>query len=598
MNIFTVTKFRYPKTIEESFFATTKGNYNFFYDHDKTYELFLKENNIENFDINKFNNIKNGLIKKFVFIFYVLYCQGGFYIDINVIPNNNVNNISLENSVFYCVKSIMNTENLFLGILGSSKKNKMLLNIINNLFEYDAKNDGLSSKIMHDIIRNSDTENVIVYLNEKINNNNCASTVNALGETIFDHYYNPSYSYTGIPFQTNKITKNTNLKDIKIGITLLIFDKVNSFFSNGINQNSLFLCELLLNIGYDVYFIVEDTKLFTVSEDILSEIFYDSRFKYKKYSEILYSEFNIIITLSFSYGETFIYNYLKYLNTKHIGYFCGNSYIIETEKILYNQHKSKQSDEFDFTINGLPKYDQIWSIPQMSETNLHFWSILYRCKCIEVPFIWSTNAINLAAKANGCNEMDLYYKNRGPEKKIAIFEPNISIMKWCLPSILICENAYRKNKLIKHLYITNINSSNTVDFNLNQFNKILAPLDLIKDKKCSIETRYNTLYFMRNHSDIAVSHQWGNPLNYLYFDLAWTGWPIVHNAYLCKEVGYFYDNFNLNDGSSVLENILTEHDKNIDNYLVKNREAIDKFLPSNKDLQESYKKLIVNLFDY
>jgi hypothetical protein len=62
-----------------------------------------------------------------------------------------------------------------------------------------------------------------------------------------------------------------------------------------------------------VYFIIEDTKLFNISENVLSEIFYDNRFKYKKYSEILYSEFNLIITLSFSYGETFIFNYLKYL---------------------------------------------------------------------------------------------------------------------------------------------------------------------------------------------------------------------------------------------------------------------------------------------
>lgn len=492
----------------------------------------------------------------------------------------------------------MNSENLFLGILGSSKNNEFLFEIINRLIQIDKNNQDFNSKILCEIIRHIHVaENVnnkfnVIYLNEKNNGNHCVSTVNDNGDTLFDHYYDPKYSYTGISFQPKKIN---DLGDIKIGVTLLIFDNVNSFFSNGINQNSLFLCELLLNIGYDVYFIVEDNKLFNVSDNILSEIFYDERFKYKKYSEILYSEFNLIITLSFSYGEMFIYNYLKYLNTKHVGYFCGNTYIIETEKILYNQHKNRQNDEYDFTINDLPKYDEIWSIPQMAETNLDFWSIFYRCKCIEVPFIWSSRAITLSAKANKCNESELYYKNRGPEKKVAIFEPNISIMKWALPSILICEDAYRKTKLVKHLYVTNVNSSNTVDFNLNQFNKILKPLDLVKDKKCSIETRYNTLYFMRNHADIAVSHQWGNPLNYLYFDLAWCGWPIIHNAYLCKDVGYFYDNFNLKNGSQILEKILVEHDKNMDEYLKKNREAIDRFLPSNVNLQENYKSLICNL---
>ena len=211
-----------------------------------------------------------------------------------------------------------------------------------------------------------------------------------------------------------------------------------SFFSNGINQNSLFLCELLLNIGFDVYFLIEDSKLFDIDENNLAKTLYDKRFKLKKYSEILYSEFNLIITLSFSYNEQFIYNYLKYLNTKHVGYFCGNSYIIESEKILYNQHKNTQNSEYDFLINNKPKYDEIWSIPQMAEINRDFWSILYQCNCIEVPFVWSDKAIHLSCIVNKCNESDLLYKNRGLEKKIAIFEPNISIMKWALPSVLIC----------------------------------------------------------------------------------------------------------------------------------------------------------------
>ena len=101
---------------------------------------------------------------------------------------------------------------------------------------------------------------------------------------------------------------------------------------------------------------------------------------------------------------------------------------------------------------------------------------------------------------------------------------------------------------------------------------------------------------MANHADIAVSHQLENPLNYLYLDLAWMGWPVVHNAHLCKDVGYYYEGFNYEEGGNVLLDVINNHDKNADEYLKRNREIIDRYLPINKKLQESYKILIDNLF--
>ena len=88
-------------------------------------------------------------------------------------------------------------------------------------------------------------------------------------------------------------------------------------------------------------------------------------------------------------------------------------------------------------------------------------------------------------------------------------------------------------------------------------------LDLFKEKKITSESRYNTLEFMSKHCDIAISHQWENPLNYLYLDLAWMGWPILHNASLCKDVGYYYEGFNYEEGGNVLLDVINNHDKNV-----------------------------------
>jgi hypothetical protein len=171
-------------------------------------------------------------------------------------------------------------------------------------------------------------------------------------------------------------------------------------------------------------------------------------------------------------------------------------------------------------------------------------------------------------------------------------------MKWCLPALLVCENSYRKNKNIERVFLSNITekTKSINDFNIDGLNAIVKNLDLNADTKISIESRYNSLVFMKNHGDIAVSHQMENPLNYLYFDLAWMGWPIVHNAHLCKDVGYYYEGFNYEMGGEVLSNVILNHDDNVESYIEKNRRILDRYLPSNIELQEKYKLLIQKLF--
>ena len=73
------------------------------------------------------------------------------------------------------------------------------------------------------------------------------------------------------------------------------------------------------------------------------------------------------------------------------------------------------------------------------------------------------------------------------------------------------------------------------------------------------------------------------------------GWPIVHNAHLCKDVGYYYEGFNYDEGAEILKNAILTHDTNVEEYIKRNRAIIDRYLPSNKYLQEQYKALIDKL---
>jgi Protein of unknown function (DUF2827). len=415
-------------------------------------------------------------------------------------------------------------------------------------------------------------QNTMLYL-ELINNEKSAKMVNIENETVLIHYYKDKI----IPVNQSKLIKRINPKP-KIGITLELPKEFVDLFTNGIRQNAIFFYRLLKNINkYEVYFIFNDSAKLNENM-ILNKMSFD----YVLEANIPDANFNVIFTFGYIFRiQTYLLT--RELGVKHIFYNCGNFYISDSEHCLFKD--TSRSLEM-YQNNNL--FDECWNIPQMTNTNHHYLKTLLRCNTVEVPFIWSPEFI----------KNDHQYKKRsGISKSIAIFEPNLSIMKWCFPAVLICENAYRDPMFIdqiKHIYVTNMELQNSKGPFKSQFNNLVTSLNLKKDSKISIENRYNSLFFMSKYADIAVSHTWENGLNYLYLDLAWMGWPIVHNGNLCKEIGYYYDEFNYEMGGNVLKDVILNHDDNADEYLLRNRLYMQKYLPTNKSLKKHYEDLITN----
>jgi hypothetical protein len=560
-----------------------------------------------------FNAIEENNNKIQYFIYYYLYLYGGIFININSVLEKDIETID-NNCIFFAVKSATNADTIFNGFMGSVAKNPIIFQILKYIHNINKENLNTNfhlvnkeiSKIIDTYVTITNTilneeikENKIKILIENIENeeNEEIAVTKYENEKILTHYFKNKSIITTLKNTKKIITKN---KQIKIGITCNLPESAIQLFNNGIGQNVIYFGELLSNIGYDVNFIVVDKNLKKINEEEYKKIFYNDKFKIIKNSEILCSKLDLVFTMGFS-TDLHINKMLRHMNVKIIYYSCGNSYFIDCEKILYNQHKAKQDIKYLSNKNDLI-YDKIWCIPQMTNTNKYYLETLYRTECIEVPFIWSPKAISITASCYNIKDENelLYNKNESTHNKIGIFEPNISMMKWCFPALLVCENAYRKDpyKKINKVFLNNItDKTNTLnEFNLKGLNEIVKSLDLFEDKKISIEKRYNTLYFMKNFAEIAVSHQMENNLNYLYLDLAWMGWPIVHNASLCKDIGYYYTGFDYEMGGKILNEVMMIHEKEKDKYLIKNRQIIDRYLPSNKELQKKYKKLIDKIF--
>jgi len=580
----------------------------------KEFIAFFKEFPIEEFpnSIEIFNSFENEYLKTDFFKFYFLYLKGGVYIDSNFMIEENIDAI-IKNNSFFVIESYLNNNTISNNFMAFEPNHIIIQQMLSDMHNIDKdifKKDPLFiSKNLYKLVNNyKKTIHCLINDESKLFKLNIQFKIykeekhekkiiykNEKDEIIATNYIDNEYIKSNVNLINNNIFEC--VEKIKIGITFDCSDDIKSLFSNGIRQNVLYFFDLLQNIGYDCYLIIIDEKESNILEFKKNILF--ENIKYINYTDVLSFNFNIIFLMGFDI-EIKILKILKYMKTIIVHYLCGNSYFIDSEKILYSQHNRR--DTFNYIDNNNSNLiDEIWSIPQMINSNKYYWSTFYRTKCIEVPFIWSNKSISITALINNIeNEDELLYKKHNDldSKNIAIFEPNISIMKWCLPALLVCENTYRLEKKIERVFLTNISekSNNEINnFNLDALNKIVKYLDLFLEKKISIESRFNTLFFMKNYADIAVSHQMENPLNYLYLDLAWMGWPIVHNAELCKDIGYYYEGFNYEMGSEILLDVILNHEKNASNYLNKNREIITRYLPTNKELQNNYNKLIKNL---
>ena len=539
------------------------------------YELFNKIKHFLESYIEDNANVKSNMV-----IFNklcLLYFKGGIIVNENILIKNIEEMIDLYKTNDICVIKSCVSNKIFDGIIIAKERNIVLLEVI-NIFLNDPTTD-INEILLGNVTKSSNCK----LLNEQIilDKSNIYGKQN---EIIAEHYFKNDRLLEKFKLKKNVIN---DLSKIKIGITIHVPENLKDFYSNGIKQNCLYLYELLKNAGYNVKLITDSDKNISVLKEI---DFYN--FEFVTINEIFSYDFDVVFSMGFSIPQH-IFISLQNIGVKIVYYMCGNNYLIDSEKILYDQHKNR-------TINykNDQNYDQIWIIPQMYNQNKYYSEILLKTKSIQIPFIWSPISIKFVMKILKLeNESSLIYKKK--ESKIGIFEPNISLMKWALPCLLIAEQTHRTYNNINHVYITNLNKNKDGEinnFNMDQFNNMCRSLELFKEKKITSESRYNTLEFMSKHCDIAISHQWENPLNYLYLDLAWMGWPILHNAHLCKDVGYYYEGFNYYEGSELLNQILTNHEANANEYLIKNRKIIDVYIPTNKSLQEKYKNLIENLF--
>ena len=382
---------------------------------------------------------------------------------------------------------------------------------------------------------------------------------------------------------------------INIGITIGLSDKKESIWINGIKMNAIFLADALMQSSknYNVYLLNTSTLKISLSDPDVELPWDTNKYPVYEYHEKI-EDTDLLIQLSTSLTKKDT-EYFKNLPIKNrpkkvVGYKCGNNYVIEMQRALYGP---KEKDHL-FMAGWSQSLDDVWFVPQQEYHNKHYYDVFENVDSKPVPFVWNPmfldeveNIFNAASKTTKYEPSD--------KKRIVCFEPNLDVLKYNMVPTLMTELAYRSERDSIDLYTI----CSGMNIGVRQaFISHITKLDIYNAGLLKVGGRYPMPEYLGKHTDIVVSHQWDNPLNYAYLDAMYLNYPIVHNADMVKDGGYYYKDFNIKMGSEVLIDAIKNHDNNIEDYNKRSDVVISRYMASrNPEIVETYDKLIDNLWD-
>lgn len=343
-------------------------------------------------------------------------------------------------------------------------------------------------------------------------------------------------------------------------------------FCNGLQQNIIFLAQLIAELGH--------TPIIAVNHDI---------------DDCVDPPSNIIIIEEKEIEDLVAIDYILQtgwvVRDKHVDYLkdensrCKNIHIHYGNRLLADVEQCK-SDNI-----SIPPYrtDEVWASPHY-KFSFEYYKTFYKTERVfELPYIWSPQF------ANWHNDI---LKNAGKTceydpsrpKNIAIMEPNLNMTKNCIPSIFIVEEAYRKDpNLFNQLTVYCSTSIREKKY----FRSMMWQLDIVRNNKVEFGARQKFSVIFSQQSNVVVSHQLLNALNYTYLEALHFNIPLVHNSEFIKDAGYYYPDYETIKGGDALYEALTYHDKNLEQYRETAQRIIHNYSPENPAVIERYKRLFV-----
>ena len=307
-----------------------------------------------------------------------------------------------------------------------------------------------------------------------------------------------------------------------------------SLFVNGLNQNIIFLAEMLKDMGYNVSICVnhnvEECMDPPMGILILEE------------HEIGDYEFDYVLqTGSLLKKESIDIAKSKNPKCKHVHVHYGNRLMTDVELCGSMDHVALYTH----------KIDEVWVSPHYS-FSIPYLQTFYRTqKVLTIPYIWKPKFMN-----------DSLRYVPGSKKNVGIMEPNLNMTKNCLMPIYLIEKVFKEEpSLINQMQVHCSAQFREKKYFISLMNK----LDIVHQGKSVFGPRLSMPDTLKI-SNVIVSHQILNSLNYIYLEALYLDMPLIHNSPDIREAGYFYPEYDLNIGAIKLKEALKFHDDNLPSY--------------------------------
>ncbi|MDR5739854.1 MULTISPECIES: DUF2827 domain-containing protein [unclassified Caballeronia] len=370
---------------------------------------------------------------------------------------------------------------------------------------------------------------------------------------------------------------------MRIGISMASYEG-HSIWSNGMGQNIVFLAELFQRLPF-----VSSVDLIDVGA--LAAMPQEVDLAGKKLRVIGLREATDAVDVIIELGGALDVGWLDLMRArgrKVVFYVVGQPYLGLTEAAMFRKTGHMPRPD---------RCDEVWLLSK-DAPSAPIMRTLHRCDVFEVPYIWHPQFLEQRIAHVAQHGHRYGYRPRAETGtqalRIGIFEPNISVQKTSSIPMLVCDEAYRANRES----VSKMVALNTFHMKDHPTLLYLAnSLDLVRDHRALFEGRHDIVSFMAMHGDAIVSHQWANDQNYLYLDALFGGYPLIHNSPWLKDAGYYYPDFDVQEGARQLLRAVREHDASLDDYRARARRVIDAVDPFNPANLEAYAQRLMHLWN-